>query len=91
MENVELSFEDDAIPKIASIAYEPNQITENIGARRLATVMEELMERISSAADERRGEKINIGRIYVKKCRRAKYCRDRQLPVGDRQSQSKVA
>jgi ATP-dependent HslUV protease ATP-binding subunit HslU len=68
VEEVDLSFEDDAIAEIARIAYELNQTTENIGARRLATVMEKLMEEISFAADERRGEKINIDRIYVKKC-----------------------
>lgn len=68
VEDVDLSFEDDAISEIAKIAYELNQTTENIGARRLATVMEKLMEEISFAADERRGEKIKIDRIYVKKC-----------------------
>ncbi len=68
VEDVELSFEDDAISEIAKIAYELNQTTENIGARRLATVMEKLMEEISFSADEQRGEKFNIDRAYVRKC-----------------------
>jgi len=44
------------------IAYELNQSTENIGARRLSTVMEKLMEDISFSADEHQGETITIDR-----------------------------
>ena len=61
-------FEDEAIDEIAHIAYELNQSTENIGARRLATVMEKLMEDISFSADEHRRETITIDRDYVNKC-----------------------
>ena len=55
-EGVTLRFEEDAVGAIADIAYELNQTTENIGARRLTTVMEKLMEDISFDADSRRGE-----------------------------------
>ncbi|HDL84917.1 MAG TPA: ATP-dependent protease ATPase subunit HslU [Candidatus Acetothermia bacterium] len=68
VEKVELRFEDEAIDEIAHIAYELNQSTENIGARRLATVMEKLMEDISFSADEHRRETITIDRDYVNKC-----------------------
>ena len=65
VEGVSLEFTDDAIEEIANIAYELNQTTENIGARRLATVMERLMEELSFSANERRGETITIDRQYV--------------------------
>ncbi len=64
-ETVTLQFEEDAIAAVADIAYELNQTTENIGARRLTTVMEKLMEDISFDADSRRGETIVIDRAYV--------------------------
>jgi len=65
VEKVDLRFEDDAVDEIARIAYELNQSTENIGARRLATVMEKLIEDISFSADEHQGETITIDRDYV--------------------------
>jgi len=65
VEGVKLKIADDAIGEIADIAYELNQTTENIGARRLATVMERLMEDLSFSANERRGETITIDRQYV--------------------------
>lgn len=65
VEGITLEFTDDAIDEIAEIAYELNQTTENIGARRLSTVMEKLMEEISFSADERSGETITIDRDYV--------------------------
>jgi ATP-dependent HslUV protease ATP-binding subunit HslU len=68
VEKVNLIFEDEAIDEIAHIAYELNQSTENIGARRLATVMEKVMEEISFSADERQGETITVDRGYVTKC-----------------------
>jgi len=64
-EGVSLRFEEDAVAAIADIAYELNQTTENIGARRLTTVMGKLMEDISFEADSRRGEKIVIDKTYV--------------------------
>ena len=64
-EGVTLRFEEEAVGAIADIAYELNQTTENIGARRLTTVMEKLMEEISFDADGRRGETIVIDKAYV--------------------------
>jgi len=64
-EGVTIRFEEDAIAKIAEIAYQLNQTTENIGARRLTTVMEKLMEEISFEADRRRGETVVIDAAYV--------------------------
>ncbi len=64
-EGVTVEFEPAAIDAIASIAYDLNQTTENIGARRLTTVMEKLMEEISFDADKRRGETMHIDKEYV--------------------------
>jgi ATP-dependent HslUV protease ATP-binding subunit HslU len=64
-EGVTLQVEEDAVGAIADIAYELNQTTENIGARRLTTVMEKLIEDISFDADSRRGETIVIDKAYV--------------------------
>jgi ATP-dependent HslUV protease ATP-binding subunit HslU len=54
-EGVTLQLSDSAIRRIAQIAFEVNERTENIGARRLATVMERLLEEISFDAPERGG------------------------------------
>ncbi|MEM9469772.1 MAG: ATP-dependent protease ATPase subunit HslU [Pseudomonadota bacterium] len=59
-EGVELDFTDDAIDEIARIAFEVNETVENIGARRLLTVMEKLLDEISFTASDRSGEKIII-------------------------------
>ncbi len=64
-EGVELEVTEDAVAAIADIAYELNQTTENIGARRLTTVMERLMEDISYDADQRRGGTVVIDQTYV--------------------------
>lgn len=64
-EGVTLDFEPAAINAVAAIAYELNQTTENIGARRLTTVMERLMEEISFEADKRRGDTVRIDKKYV--------------------------
>lgn len=66
VENVTLDFADDAIGEIADLAAEINQGVENIGARRLHTVMEKLVEEISFTASERSGEAITIDADYVK-------------------------
>lgn len=65
-ENVELHFEDEAIFEIAEIAQKINEMTENIGARRLYTVMEKLLEDISFYAPEMAGQKIVITKNYVR-------------------------
>ncbi|MAH84340.1 MAG: HslU--HslV peptidase ATPase subunit [Rhodospirillaceae bacterium TMED8] len=60
VEGVTIDFQEDAIHAITDLAEEINQGVENIGARRLHTVMEKLMEEISFSASERNGEKITI-------------------------------
>jgi ATP-dependent HslUV protease ATP-binding subunit HslU len=64
-EGLELTFEPEAIEEIARIAETVNERTENIGARRLYTVMEKLLEEISFDAPEMKGEKIVINKEYV--------------------------
>jgi len=64
-EGIVLAFEEEAIDAIAEIAYELNQTTENIGARRLSTVMEKLMEDLSFEAEAHRGETIRVDKAYV--------------------------
>jgi len=64
-ENVELAFGADAIRRIAEIAFAVNEKQENIGARRLYTVMERLLEEISFAASTRDRETIAIDAAYV--------------------------
>jgi len=65
-EGLDLSFEPDAIEEIAAIAAAVNERTQNIGARRLQTVMEKLLEEISFTAPERRGTKFVINGDYVR-------------------------
>ncbi len=64
-EGVELEFTDEAIKKIAEIAFQINESSENIGARRLYTVMEKLLEEVSFEAPELNGGKIPITPEYV--------------------------
>ncbi|MEY8347363.1 HslU--HslV peptidase ATPase subunit [Bacillus cereus] len=64
-EGIEIEFSDDAIRKIAEIAYQVNQDTDNIGARRLHTIMEKLLEDLSFEASEITLEKITITPQYV--------------------------
>lgn len=66
-EELELIFDNFAIQRIAEIAYDLNEKTENIGARRLYTVMERLLEEISFDASEYTDKKINIDVKYVDK------------------------
>jgi len=65
-EGINLVFEVDAIDELAQIAYEVNARTENIGARRLHTVIEKLLEDISFNASEFAGQGITITRSYVR-------------------------
>ncbi|MBP3347393.1 MAG: ATP-dependent protease ATPase subunit HslU [Clostridia bacterium] len=65
-EGVQLEFTEDAIGEIAHTAYMMNETMEEIGARRLHTVMESLLEEISFNADEHRGEVFKIDAEYVK-------------------------
>ncbi|NVK29615.1 MAG: ATP-dependent protease ATPase subunit HslU [Gammaproteobacteria bacterium] len=59
-EGLNLSFSDDAIKRVAEIAYEVNSNTENIGARRLHTVLERLMDELGFDASEKSGQKVEI-------------------------------
>lgn len=64
-EGVQIVFEDDAIRRISEIAYEVNSNHDNIGARRLFTIMEKLLEDLSFSADELSGQTIPITKDYV--------------------------
>ncbi|MGB3625338.1 MAG: ATP-dependent protease ATPase subunit HslU [Henriciella sp.] len=64
-EGVELKFEDDAIDALADIAVKVNDTIENIGARRLQTVLERLLDEISFTAPDRSGETVTITADYV--------------------------
>ncbi|MEA1072128.1 ATP-dependent protease ATPase subunit HslU [Sphingomonas sp. LY160] len=64
-EEVSISFADDGIAALARIAAEVNDSLENIGARRLSTVMEKLLEEISFTAEDRKGESLVIDAAFV--------------------------
>ena len=66
-ENVDLEFSDDGIDAIANIASEVNTTVENIGARRLHTIIEKILDEISFTATDRAGEKIIIDKEYINK------------------------
>ncbi len=61
-----LEIGEDAIAEVAKIAAQVNESVENIGARRLQTVMEKLLEDISFEAEEHTGETITIDAAYVR-------------------------
>jgi ATP-dependent HslUV protease ATP-binding subunit HslU len=65
-EDLDLTFDSEAVEEIARIAETVNQRTENIGARRLYTIMEKLLDEISFDAPERTGEAIIINKDYVR-------------------------
>lgn len=65
-ESVNLSFGEDAVDEIATVAAEVNEKTENIGARRLHTVLEKILEDISFEAPERKNGQLLIDRTYVR-------------------------
>ena len=71
-EGVHLTFGSDAIEEIARIASDVNERTENIGARRLHTILERLLDDVSFAAPEMNGKEVAIDATYV---------RDRLLPI----------
>jgi len=64
-EDVNLEFTDDGVRRLAEFAFEVNEKTENIGARRLHTVMERLLETISFEAADRSGDTVTIDAAYV--------------------------
>jgi ATP-dependent HslUV protease ATP-binding subunit HslU len=64
-EQVQLAFRPDGVTRLAQIAFEVNERTENIGARRLATVMERLLEEVSFGASDLSGQTIEVDAAYV--------------------------
>ena len=64
-ENVDLEFTEDGIDTIANIANEVNSTVENIGARRLHTIIERVLDEISFTATDRAGEKITVDSKYI--------------------------
>jgi ATP-dependent HslUV protease ATP-binding subunit HslU len=64
-EGVTLSFTEEGIARIAEMAFEVNERTENIGARRLHTLMERLLETLSYEAPDREGDSVSIDAAYV--------------------------
>jgi ATP-dependent HslUV protease ATP-binding subunit HslU len=65
VEGVDLEFSEDGVKRIAELAYEVNESTENIGARRLHTLMERLLEDLSFMASQASGAKVLINQAYV--------------------------
>ena len=66
-ENVDLEFKDDGIEMLAKISTEVNSSIENIGARRLHTIIEKVLDDISFNATDKSGEKVIVDKEYVKK------------------------
>jgi ATP-dependent HslUV protease ATP-binding subunit HslU len=66
-EDVTLTFSDDGVDAIAEISAEINASVENIGARRLHTVMERILDGLSYSASEKSGESLEVDRAYVEK------------------------
>ena len=64
-EGVRIEFTDEAIDRLADVAYTVNETTENIGARRLHTVLEKLLDTLSYEAPDRDGESVTIDAAYV--------------------------
>jgi ATP-dependent HslUV protease ATP-binding subunit HslU len=64
-ENVDLKFDQSGIERIAEVAFQVNERSENIGARRLHTVLERLLDVVSFEATDRSGERVVIDRDYV--------------------------
>jgi ATP-dependent HslUV protease ATP-binding subunit HslU len=64
-EGVTLEFEPSGVQRLAEVAFEVNERTENIGARRLHTVMERLLESVSFDAADRNGTHVRVDRAYV--------------------------
>ncbi|HEX5612897.1 MAG TPA: ATP-dependent protease ATPase subunit HslU [Burkholderiales bacterium] len=77
-EGAMLEFEPEAVRRIAEIAHEVNEKTENIGARRLHTVLEKLLEEVSFAGGSRGGERVRIDAAYVNQ-RLAELAKDEDL------------
>ncbi len=66
-EGLTLAFDPESIDELARVAVEVNSTVENIGARRLQTVMERVLDEISFTASDRSGQEVTVTRDYVKK------------------------
>ncbi len=77
-EGIELAFESDAVDTLAEFAFEVNQTTQNIGARRLYTIMERLLEELSFEAPDMHHGRVSINADYVKE-RLAELTKDEDL------------
>ncbi len=64
-EGVTIDFQPDAIDALAAYAFQVNQTTQNIGARRLYTIMERLLEELSFEAPDMQGNRVPINAAYV--------------------------
>ena len=64
-EEVEVEFTESGVRRIAEVAYQVNENTENIGARRLHTVMERLLETVSFEASDKSGSQVQVNAGYV--------------------------
>ncbi len=65
IEGVVIGFTEGGVKRIAEVAWQVNERTENIGARRLHTVMERLLEALSFEAADRGGESVTVDESYV--------------------------
>jgi ATP-dependent HslUV protease ATP-binding subunit HslU len=64
-EGLQLSYTEDGIERLASVAWDINERTENIGARRLHTIMERLLEQVSFEAADQAGNHVTVNADYV--------------------------
>ncbi|HBE67527.1 MAG TPA: HslU--HslV peptidase ATPase subunit [Planctomycetaceae bacterium] len=77
-EGVQVTFTSDAIERLAEYGYQTNQMTQNIGARRLYTILEQLLDELNFEASEMAGAPVEINAAYVKD-RLADICEDEDL------------
>lgn len=73
-----MTFTKDAIERLAEYGYQTNQTTQNIGARRLYTILEQLLDELNFEASEMAGAPVEINAAYVKD-RLAEICEDEDL------------
>ena len=66
IEGVKITFQEDAIQALAAYAYQVNQSAQNIGARRLHTIMERLLEELSFEAPDMKMGQVEINEAYVR-------------------------
>ena len=95
-EGVKLEFTQDSLEEIARFAFRVNEGTENIGARRLHTIMERVLDQISFDAPEKKGEQFNIDADYVQKhaggyCQRSGFVAIHSLVASKKKGPSRVS